>query len=343
MVEVKYGRLWSTRFEPTTPQSSVPRANAKVLTQFTNRLFAQAEFELLTQVGSIQKIFQRPGETGGVSQREIFLLYKFSPWLTIQGGAINQRFLQSPLLLGDTPFPSFVENIDLYEGTQNTLSLSLQQAIPTTFSDKLSLYTPELDNFPLLFTGSVFWNYDPQSFYKLKIHATGFHYTRLPSDIAALSQFAGNTIVGQPPEFKHRYSGFYIGLEPSFQPVPNVAVHFKTHYVHNLQPMPEAKGHNRGLLMSLQVPWDITENIRITPIVEMFRIQPDASVGYYNSERYGHSDRDGIVGELILHLYDRNMEIGFRYLSSNSVTKDIQLKEDQTYYLLFLRTGYAKI
>ena len=317
------------------------RVNAKVLTQLNNFFFAQAEFELLTGIGSIQTIDQRPGDTSGISQRELLLLLKTTNWLTVQFGAINQRFLQAPLLLAKIPFPAMVENIELFRGDRHELFLSFQQAVPTTFSDDHSIYIQSLTKIPFLLTKSFFWNYDPKSFYKIKFNSTFFHYSALPSDIALDSWANGNSIHENPSSFKYNYSGFYFGLEPSFQIFPNLGLKLKVHYINNLRDI-DAKHLNQGILYSFSAPFDITENIRITPVFEYFVTQPDASVAAYNSERYGHSNRTGFVGELILSFYNRNTEVGFRHLNSRAVRTGGP-KQKQVYYLLFLRTGYAKI
>ncbi len=318
------------------------RINAKVLTQLNSFFFAQAEFELMTGIGSIQTIDQRPGDTSGISQRELLLLLKTTNWLTVQFGTINQRFLQAPLLLAKIPFPSIVENIELFAGKYNNLFLSFQQAVPTTFSDDHSIYIQSLAKIPFLMTKSFFWNYDPKSFYKIKFNSTFFHYSTLPSDIAQNSWANGNSISENPASFKYNYTGFYFGLEPSFQLFPNLGLKLKVHYINNLRDMEKIEELNQGILYSLEVPFDITENIRLTSIIEYFISQPDASVAAYNSERYGHSNRTGFVGELILSFYNRNMEVGIRHLNSRAVRTGGP-KEDQSYYLLFLRTGYAKI
>ena len=317
------------------------RINAKLITQFTESFFAEATFELLASTGVIQKIWQRAGESE-ISQREILLLFKVTDWFNLHLGAINQDFLHAPLLLGDIPFPSVVESISFFNNKKNHLSLALQQAIPTTFSASNTIYTQKLANTPLLLTGSLFWNHDSRSYYQFAVNGTLFHYNLLPDNIANDSLFYGNTIIGESNTFKYRYTGFYIGLEPSFQIIHNLGVKLKVHYIHNLREDASRDGVNKGILYSLETPFDMTKNIRITPRFEYFVNQPDSSVGYYNSERYGHSDRAGYLGELILNLYERNMEIGFRHLRSNSV-KEGGFKQGQTYYLIFLRTKYAKI
>ena len=133
------------------------RINTKILTQFTPFFFASAEFELFAGSGSIQSVYQRLGEgLNGIIQREVFLLLKPTDWLSVQVGIINQRFLQAPLLLGDIPFPSAVENISLYKGEGHNLSLSFQEALPTVFSDDHSISAQELAKAPLFITGSFF-------------------------------------------------------------------------------------------------------------------------------------------------------------------------------------------
>ena len=318
------------------------RVNAKFITHFTESFSAEAEFELLAGTGSIQKIYQRLGETGGVSQREILLSYKATNWLTIRGGVINQSFLDAPLLLSQIPFPSITESIELFKGANHHLSLIFQQAIPTTFSDSHSIYTHELTKTPLFITKSFFLNYNPNSFYKINFKGTFFHYNPLPSDIAAKGWFYGNSVLGKPATtFRYRYTGFHLGLEPSFQIFPNLGLKIKINYINNISKMDKGDQFNQGELYSIQLPFDITESIRITPIFEYFTNQSNASVGYYNSERYGHSNRTGYVGELIVNFYNRNLEIGFRYLNSKELVK--RENPEILYYFLFLRTNYVNI
>ena len=335
--------------EDSTDYTAIMRTklNAKVLTQLTKVFFAKAEFELLTSTGSTQQIYQRLGETNGISQREILFLWRATNWLTVEFGSINQGFLQAPLLLANIPFPSVVGNIELYKEGKHDVSLSLQLASPTTFSTDNSIDLQSITDIPLLFTQSLFWNYDPKSFYNVQIGGSFFYYSPLPSDIATVSKIYGNSISGgNPADFEYNYKGFYFGIDPSFQIVPRLGMKLRAHYIINISDMgdtEEVKNLNKGLLYSMQIPFDLTENIRMTPIFEYFINQPDASVGYYNSERYGHSDRTGFVGELVFDFYDRNMSAGIRYHRSRAVIEEGSLKEEQTYYLIFLRTGYAKI
>ena len=337
-----YGFLQKSKADYT--QSIQTRLSAKLLTRFTNFFFAYAEYEIFTGSGSVQKIFQRVGEgLNGISHREVLLLIKPTDWLTLEVGAINQSFLKAPLLLGDIPFPSVVENIELFSGEEHTLSLSFQQALPTTFSDKHSIYTQDITQTPLLVTKSFFWNYDSKSYYKAGFNSTFFHYNPLPSDIALASLSEGNTIFGEPAGFKYRYTGFHLGVSPSIQIFPNLGLQMKVNYIINIRDEVKEPDLNQGVLYSLRAPFDITENIRVTPVLEYFINQPDASVSYYNSSRYGHSNRTGFVGELIFSFYNRNMQVGFRHLRSQAVRAGGVIGKEQTYYLLFLRTGYAKI
>ena len=319
------------------------KLNVKVLIQLSQVFFAKAEFELLTSTGSIQKIYQRSGETNGISQREVLFLWRATNWLTMEFGSINQRFLQAPLLLADIPFPSVVGNIELYKEEKHDFAFSLQFAMPNTFATDNSIALQSITDLPILFTQSLFWNYDSKTFYNFRIGGHFFYYSPLPSDIAKTSWVYGNTIEGKPSQFIYNYTGFYFGLEPSFQIVPRLGIKLKLHYIVNISDKIKDSGLNQGVLYSAQIPIDITENIRITPILEYFHNQPDASVGYYNSERYSHSDREGFVGELVFNLYNRNISTGFRYQRSRPSLPRGSAKEGQNYYLLFLRTHYAKI
>ena len=319
------------------------RLNAKVLTEFTKEFFAKAEFELLTGTGTVQEIYQRTGEINGISQREVLFLWRATNWLTVEFGAINQSFLQSPLLLSDIPFPSIIGSIELYKEGKHDVSLSFQLATPNTFSTDNSISLQSIVDMPLLFTKSLFWYYDSKSFYNINFNASFFAYSSLPSDVAVSSLQRGNTVeTGEPVFFKYQYDGFYLGVEPTFKVLPRLGLKLKAHYIINVNKEAREKNLNQGELWSVQIPFDITESVRVTPTLEYFNNQPDSAIAYYNSERYGHSNRKGFVGELIFNFYDRNLSTGFRYHTSQAV-REGGLRGEQYYFLIFLRTDYAKI
>ena len=318
-----------------------PMVNAKFLTRFYPSLFARVEFELMTGSGSVQEIFKRVGEINGIRHREIFFLWTASRWLALQFGAINQKFLNAPLLMASNPFLSVVQNINMDSGENYDLLLKFQQAVPNTFSDSNSIYTQGISKTPLFATGSLIWNYHPKSFYTIKTYNTFFHFHHLPNDIANASSAYGNTpAAGDVAIFKYDYTGFYLSVEPLVQLLPNTGVQLKAHYIHNL--MVKEQNLNKGLLYGIQIPIDLTENTRITPGFEYFTNQPDSSVAYYNSEWYGHNNRTGYAVEVTVNLYDHNIEIGMRYMNTHSLREQAVIQE-QDYFLLFFRTNYAKI
>ncbi len=318
-----------------------PKVNTKFLTRFYPYLYAVVEFELLTGSGSIQEIFQRVGEINGIRHREIFFLWSATDWLAIKIGAINQKFLNAPLLMANNPFLSIVESMNVFTDNKSDIALKFQQSIPNTFSDSNSIYTQGITKIPFFATHSLTWNYHPKSFYTIKTYGTFFHFHSLPNNIANASIVYGNTPTeGDVSEFKYNYAGYYIAIEPSFRLFPNMEIRLKVHYIHNTKVTEEDLG--LGGLYGIEVPFDLTENIRMTPSFEYFVNQPDSSVAYYNSERYGHNDRKGAAIQVTLNLYDRNIEIGLRYMNTNSLREQALIQE-QDYFLFFFRTNYAKI
>ena len=327
----------------TTNQITIrPKVNTKFLTHFYPNLYALVEFELLTGSGSIQEIFQRVGEINGIRHREIFILWSTSDWLALKAGAINQKFLNAPLLMANNPFLSMVESMNGVINNYNDIDVKLQQSIPNTLSDSNSIYTQGITKTPFFATHSLIWDYHPKSFYSIKTYGTFFHFHSLPNNIANASvTYYGNTPAeGDLSEFKYDYTGYYIAIEPVLRLFPNMAVRLKAHYIRNIKVIEENLGE--GVLYGIQVPFDLTENIRITPSFEYFVNQPDSSVAYYNSERYGHNDRKGAAIEVTLNIYNRNIEIGMRYMNTNSLRTQAVIQE-QDYFLFFFRTNYAKI
>lgn len=339
---------WKTNLESfyltdrTTNQITIrPKVNTKFLTRFYPYLYAVVEFQLLTGSGSIQEIFQRVGEINGVRHREIFFLWSATDWLAIKTGAINQKFLNAPLLMANNPFLSIVESMSFVTNNYNDIDLKFQQSIPNTLSDSNSIYTQGITKIPFFITHSLTWDYHPKSFYTVKTYGTFFYFHSLPNNIAEISTAYGNTpIEGDLSEFKYNYTGYYIAIEPVFHLFPNMEVQLKAHYIRNIKVTEE--NLSAGGLYGIQVPFDLTENIRLTPSFEYFINQPDSSVAYYNSERYGHNNRKGAAIQVTLNLYDRNIEIGLRYMNASSLREQAVIQE-QDYFLFFFRTNYAKI
>ena len=318
-----------------------PKLNTKFLTHFYTHLHAVMELELVTGSGTIQEIFQRVGEINGVRHREIFLLWSATNRIAIKLGAINQKFLNAPLLMANNPFLSIVEKMNILSNNHHDIAINLQQSIPNTFSDSNSIYTQRITNTPFFATHSLIWNYHPKSFYTIKTYSTFFQFHSLPNNIAAASMVYGNTPQeGDLSEFKYGYMGGYFSVEPVLRLFPNMEVRLKLHYIHNMKVTEKFK--NQGAIYGIHIPFDLTENIRLTPGFEYFVNHSDSSVAYYNSEKYGHNDRKGAAIELKLNLYDRNIELGMRYMNTDSLMEQALIQE-QDYFSFFFRTNYAKI
>ena len=320
------------------------RPRVKFFTEITDFLYGRAELQFLTVTGSIQQIFTSTGDINGISQREILLLLMANNWLTFKFGVINQKFLNSPLLLGDIPFMSVVEDLKFitWKGRHSAFSLSLQQAIPNTFSadDRLLLDWTD-GKLPFLFTSSVFFEYDPKSYYRNTASTTLFHFQNLPGSVAAISKGYGNSTMGDTGRiFRYPFTGLYLTWGNYLQMLPNVGLNLTLHYLWNFR---AGFNYNQGILFKTEVPMDLTENLKLTFTGEYFINQKDSSVAAYSSERYGHNNRNGFNGEMLLDIFKRNVQMGFRYHYSRPVVQSSSVKRNETYFLLFVRTNYAKI
>ena len=333
-----------------TPQSiGFLDLDTKVLSQWSSTLFGQAEFELRMAAGSGSE------DKTKITGKEIIVLWKAYPWLTVKSGIINQTFLRSPLLIeedSNKPFVGIVEHINLLKKDKHTVSMNVQQAVPENSVENDKTYIQQLIEFntPLFFTQSTLWHYDPKSYYKINSHLTWFYFQALnDSTIPENNKLYGNTMAKNNKFFEYPYYGLYTGIEPSFKVFPKLKLNLKFHYINNLGVfftnlgVEENETHlHQGGLISISAPLDMTDNLRITPTIEYFIIQPDATIGYYGSENYGYTNRYGFLGEIITNIYTINMEIGFRFIMSWPV-KDRGLKQDQLDYLIFVRSNYARI
>ena len=323
--------------------------DAKVLSQWSPSLFGQAEFELRMGAGS------GSGDKTKITGKEILILWKAYPWLTLKPGIINQTFLRSPLLMeedSNKPFPGIVGNINLSKKDKHTFSTNVQLAVPENSVESDKSYILQLFEFstPLFVTQSTLWHYDPKSYYKISSHLTWFYFHSLNnSNIPENNILYENTMAKNNKDFEYPYYGLYTGIEPTFNIFPKLKLHTKFHYINNLGVfftnlgLEEFEKYlHQGFLISISAPLDMTENLRITPRIEYFRIQPDATIGYYGSENYGYTNRHGFLGEIITNIYTINMEIGLRFIMSWPV-KERGLKQDQYDTLIFVRSNYARI
>ena len=333
-----------------TPQSiAFLDLDAKVLSQWSPSLFGQAEFELSLAAGS------GSGNKNKITGKEIIILWKTYPWLTLKPGIINQTFLKSPLLMEEDsskPFFGIVENINLFKKDKHTVSMNVQQAVPENSVEADRTYIQQLLEFstPLFFTQSTLWHYDPKSYYKINSHLTWFYFHALnDSTIPENSKLYGNTMAKNNKIFEYPYYGLYTGIEPSFKIFPKLKLNLKFHYINNLGvfftnlKLEEPETYlNQGFLISINTPLDMTEDLRITPKIEYFYIQPDATIGYYGTENYGYTNSHGFLGEIITNIYTINMEIGCRFIMSWPI-KNRGLKQEQFDFLIFVRSNYARI
>ena len=335
----------------TAPQSIVfLDLDAKVLSQWSPSLFGQAEFELKMGAGSGSE------DKNKITMKEIIILWKVYPWLILKPGIINQTFLKSPLLIeedSNKPFPGIVGNTSLVKKDKHTVSMNTQLAVPENSVE--GAYIQRLFEFstPLFFTQSTLWHYDPKSYYKIHSHLTWFHFFSLKDSTIpenSIIKLRENTMAKNNKLFEYPYYGLYAGIEPNFKIFPKLKLNLKFHYINNLGvfftnlKLEEPETYlNQGFLISISAPVDMTENLRITPKIEYFYIQPDATIGYYGTENYGYTNSHGFLGEIITNIYTINMEIGCRFIMSWPIKKDRGLKQDQFDLLVFVRSSYARI
>ena len=348
-------RLASSHIDSSDAPQSIAflDLDAKVLSQWSSILYGQAELELKIAAGSKSE----NGDKASITGKEIALLWKTSPWLTLKTGIISQTFLKAPLLIEEDsskPFVGIVGNIHLFKKDRHAVSMNIQGAVPeNSVQDEDYLrHFFELET-PLFFTQSTLWHYDPKSYYKIDSHLTGFCFFKLNnSTIPENSLGFGNTPTEDYTSFEYDYCGLYAGIEPSFKIFTNLKLNLKFHYINNMgvfftnlkmKKSEKPKDLHQGSLISISTPLDMTENLRITPKIEYFVIQPDATIGYYGTENYGYTNRYGFLGEIITNIYTINMEIGLRFIWSRPVNPNSDERPGQSNWLIFARSHYARI
>ncbi len=132
-------------------------------------------------------------DTGFVQMYQGFLHFRPFEGFSLQAGAINQGFLNAPLLMDDDPALSLLAGY-LHIRENYEWQLVAQQSM-LSFENSFRRYG-EIARLPFFTSLFAYGEWLPSDLYSFKGHATGFYFTPLPGVIANESRLYGNSIEG---------------------------------------------------------------------------------------------------------------------------------------------------
>ena len=220
--------------------------------------------------------------------RDGFLSWTPSAFFEFKAGAISQQEFSSPLLLSSTAFLAATEKLKFNFNDSYSFYLKAQQSIPNNqnLADRIGVVD---EGTPSFFIETIGLNLDGD-LASIKFEASQFSYNRLSTDVAFRSQFFGNSVSPngqQNAQFVYQFQGYNFYAESEVYFTDTFLAQVSLQYLYN-EEAPE--GRNLGRL--LHIGMGVQESVLF---VEFFSNESDSSPAFYNSKRYGHNNKEGIV------------------------------------------------
>lgn len=301
--------------------------------RFNDYLDIGAGAWLHLQSGSTHSLYDTNRVENGVMLDEAYANFHILPeFITLTGGALNQRFLKNPLLVDEVSFPAVHERFRIQSGALSA-SLVLQQAIPTSTS--LSTRTVEKEPLPYFLTETLFLDYKFSSESRLGLRLGHFAFSDLPAQVAYDSFAQGNIVDASVPEtsrFQSGFNGFNFGSDFKTDISGRTQASIGIDLIRNLEAQSR---YSDAALAYTQVDWRLNSRWSFTPTLLYFRNERQTSPAYYNSADYGHNNRHGFSYELKLTSAAQGLSIKGRYTDAALIETD-PLQANSKIFMVYL-------
>ena len=309
-------------------------ANAKHF--LTEEIHARISAGLSVQTGSSSSARDNNIYTpnNGNHLKEAAISYSPISMIELEGGVINQSFLNAPMVVDKKGFIAAKEKF-YYKLLDTKFTLVATQAIPNNrnLSQKIDV-TDEGD--PRFYAESFIVN---QELFvgEFQFSTTHYAYDNISNSIAYESILLGNT--GTPISkgngtLANTYSGWNFDLGYNVNINNNLNLKLTGNYIINTQ----ATEANSGYRVGTNLTYSSGDN-RYTLILENFQIEADASVAYYNSSRYGMANKEG--NRIRFEYLNRptQLKLGAEVISNSVINENIY-QSDEIVLLFSLRKTY---
>lgn len=290
-----------------------------------------ADGEAVFYSSQVQARFKESSDSNKIYLNEFVVEFKPLEFLTFQAGAVNQGFLQAPLLVNDRAFPGLRETFHI---EALNMTITAQQTIPTSTS--FNSNRSDLESTPTFFTETIEtkWQLFPSMLVSAFI--THYSFSNLPSVVAFDSGKLGNTTSGflaPNSEFFYDFDGFVVGGEAVYKLNSTIAINFGGTFMENTK---ASTASNRGQLLEAGLRLKFSDII-LKPRAELFFNESDTSPAKYNSGRYGHNNRKGESFSLRTEFPQWGFQLQARMTNSNLINSNA-FQNDLTSYEVSLET-----
>ena len=346
--DFKIDSFWKTHVEGSFLENDDSRERlmkvkiyGKFDVEFNSYISAHFEPYFVLQEGEIQSRFQRDESSILQMQQGLFEI-KPAERFNIQLGSIDQSYLNAPFLVSNKSFISALFAYSYIKERYEVQTVLQQSMLSVVNSFKRYNEIADVPYFTSLFT---YGEWIPSDFYSFKGHVTGFYFTPMPSFIAHQSKKYGNSVLRQQSsaQFEYDYYGANFDFSGQVRVIKEIYLSLGYNGLMNLgAPFEKAWGERIYGILDI----DLWKFAKMYSRFEYFYNNSDTAPSYYNSEIYGHNDRQGFLTELKLFFPKGNFEVGFRYVLSKPIQERIihsYIEESQHAFMVFVSSRYLSI
>lgn len=289
--------------------------------------------------GSYQSLNgERAGESS-LTLKEAGAHWRFAEDSTLSAGALNQATTHSELLIGDQAFPALRMDLQVFKNGAMDARLGLEQAIPT--SSSLSTQTKETESTPRFLSASVSLDYEgSRAFWKTRVGA--FSYEHLPGAVGYESGLRGNSTIALTENealFIHQYQGLEGMTALRFPLLRACDLMVELSYIEN-QKAPRDLNRAYAATAGTEVYFSGQKSLEMK--LTGFRIEPDAAVAFFSSNRFYNTNRAGYSLQSFVNFNKYGFHLGGRYTEAEVIyLSPVQTREKSL--MLILETSHADI
>ena len=230
--------------------------------------------------------------------------------IALLAGALDQNQWEMPLLLRDQSFPALLETYRVDRGKFH-VSASAEQAYAADTAAPL-LAGKRIAGPSNYYMERLAVAYREPEVALVEWHLSHFLFESLSPAIAAQSRFSGNSIVGiaNQSAFAYEFRGFETGVSARQRLVRGFDITSRASAVWNTS---APSGKNFGCDVGVGVAAEISRAILVSPRLEWFRIDSDASPAFYNDRAIGHANSRGFGAAVDADFKESGIQASLRW------------------------------
>lgn len=327
-----------SRDEQTQAKVVDVRSDVKAKYHLTSNLHLDLQPSLRLQSGQFQSVDGADKGENKISFNQAAAVYRPFHSLRMLGGALDQDYMHTSLLLDSMAFPAARVEALMSNAKMRTV-LALESAIPT--SSALSTNTKELEATPSLNTASLKFHAQFLQDVTFKLAGGYFIYNNLPSNVAQKSGLLGNEvnkISDAQYLFTNKFEGVEAAAELKFPVFHFMDLSLSGQYLVNQKAPANV---NSAFEYSVTSEIHLTKNTDLGLSASYFSVAPEAAVSYFNARGY-QTNRVGYQAKSFLAFKKEGFNVGLRYVDAEVMFASPVQSRTRVVFLQ-LETTYASL